>query len=386
MIAVVNGIVITPCRAIEDGVVLAEDSRVVAVGPRGLLHLPPAATVFDARGGYIVPGFIDLHCHGALGVNVNDPGTTAEDLCRIAQFEAQHGTTAFLLAVPTGSHAVMAKALSLIHEATGTDKGAQLLGAQAEGPYFNPAAKGAQAVEHMRPPDILELEEWLRICPELKLVSLAPEMPGALEFIAHARRKGLTLAVGHSRASYEEVLAAVAHGLSHATHTFNGMLGLHHREPCTVGAILTCDDITAEVIADNIHLHPSVVDLVVRCKGLEHTVLITDAMSATGLPDGQYSWDGRPVTVEKGAVRLPDGTIAGSTLTMERAVANAMADAGLTLAQAVRLATLNPAMAIGVADRKGRLAPGQDADIVILDKELEVRLTLVRGKVAYENH
>jgi len=383
LIAFVNGTVITPCRQIPDGVVLTQGDKIVAVGPRELMALPDGVVAVDARNGYIVPGYIDVHCHGAVGVSVDGDGASVSDLHRIAAFKAQHGTTSFLLAVPTGSPEAMLRTLGRIHEAVGVAGGAAILGAQAEGPYFSADAKGAQAVEHMRSPSIEEFEDWLRVCPELRLVSLAPEIEGALEFIAHARRRGVTVSVGHSRASYAQVIAAVGLGLHHATHTFNGMLGLHHRAPGTVGAILTCDEIMGEAVVDNIHLHPATVGLIVRCKGPQRTVLVTDAMSAAGLDDGVYTWDGRRVTVESGAVRLDDGTIAGSTLTMAQAVRNVLADTKLCLGEAIRMATLSPAFAIGIGARKGSLAAGKDADVVVLDKDLQVKLTMAAGTIVY---
>lgn len=383
MKALLGGVVLTPGRRIEDGVVLTEGQRITAVGPRGLMAIPPEAEVVDAREGYICPGFVDIHCHGAIGVDPGAEGTTVADLHRVAAFKAGHGTTSFLLATAAASPESTAATLALIHRAVGARGGAELLGAQAEGPFFNPEARGAQAAEHLRPPSIDEFEEWLRLCPELKLVSLAPEMEGALEFIRHAASRGVTVSVGHSMASYEQVEEAVKAGMRHATHTFNGMLGLHHRRPGTAGAILTDDRIMAEAVVDNIHLHPATVDLILRCKGPDQVALVTDAVTAAGLPDGEHTWDGRRVTVSGGVVTLDDGTIAGSTLTMDRAVRNLVADTGASLGRAVQMATLNPAVAIGVADRKGSLDCGKDADIVVLDRNLEVELTLVRGKIVY---
>jgi len=381
--ALVNGTIVTPSRQIQDGVVLVEGNKIIAVGPEALIKVPQEAEVIDAEGGYIAPGYIDVHCHGAIGVSTSDEHLDVAAIRRVARFKACHGTTAFLLAVATAPPDCFLRALAVIHEAVGADGGAELLGAQAEGPFFNPEAKGAQAEEHIRKPSTDEFDQWLRVCPEVRLVSLAPEMDGALEFIPYARERGVTVAVGHSRASYEEVIAAAAVGLTHATHTFNGMLGLHHRSPGTAGAILTCDDIMAEAIVDNIHLHPATVDLIIRSKGSSHVVLVTDAVNAAGLPDGVYTWDGRRVTLTDGAIRLDSGALAGSTLTMDRAVQNVLQDSDITVSEAIRMATLNPARSIHVDDRKGSLAAGKDADIIILNQGLEVQVTISAGQVVY---
>ncbi len=380
MIAVVGGTVFTPAREIPDGAVLVEGHRVVAVGPRRMVAIPTGAEVIDVQGGYIAPGFMDIHCHGAAGVDFNGADNTIADLRRAAAFKAAHGTTSFLATVATASPAATRRALDLVHRAVGADGGAELLGAQAEGPYFNPDAAGAQAAEHLRRPSLAELDCWLDVCPELRLVSLAPELEGALEYIAGARARGLTLSVGHSHATYDQVMAAVAAGLTHATHLFNAMGGFHHRWLDTAGAVLSRDEITAETILDYIHLHPAAVRIIARVKGPGRMALITDAMPAAGLPEGEHDWDGRRITVRQGLVQLPDGTVAGSVLTMDRGLRN-LVSAGIPLGDALTMAAATPARSIGLAHRKGSVACGLDADLVVLNQDLQVQLTMVRGTV-----
>ncbi len=347
-----------------------------------MVAIPTTAEVIDVQGGYVAPGFVDIHCHGAVGVDFNGADTTVADLRRAAAFKASHGCTSFLAAVATASPDSTLRSLDLIHQAVGSDGGADLLGAQAEGPYFNPDAAGAQAREHLRLPSLEELDRWQGACPELRLVSLAPELEGALDYVAGARARGLTVSVGHSRATYDQVLAAARAGLTHATHLFNAMGGFHHRWLDTSGAVLSLDEITAEAILDYIHLHPATVRIIYRVKGPSRMALITDAMPAAGLPEGEHPWDGRLITVRNDLVQLPDGTVAGSVLTMDRGLRNLVA-AGISLSDAVQMASATPARSIGVADRKGSLACGHDADVVVLNEALQVQLTMVRGTVVF---
>jgi N-acetylglucosamine-6-phosphate deacetylase len=237
-----------------------------------------------------------------------------------------------------------------------------------------------QFIRPAEPDEYCEFFAWGNI----KVITLAPEVSENKELITYAIRQGATVALGHSAASYDEVLAAVQLGLGHSAHTFNGMEGLRHREPGTVGAVLICDEITAEVIADNIHVHPAVIKLLGRAKGVERTVLITDAIRAAGMPDGTYDLGGQRVTVKEGVARIATGSLAGSTLTMDRAVRNAMADTGLSLAETLPMASYNPARVIGMERKKGSLEPGKDADIILLDDELRVVLTMVGGKVVHQ--
>lgn len=260
---------------------------------------------------------------------------------------------------------------------------AQVLGIHLEGPYISLEKKGAQPKGYIRPADPVEYSSFFAK-GKIKLITLAPEIPENKRLIVYASQQGATVAVGHSVASYEEVLTSVPLGLTHAAHAFNAMLGLHHRQPGTVGAVLTCDEITAEVIADKIHLHPMVVKLLVRAKGVNRTVLVTDPMRATSMPDGLYDLEGQEIGVKEGVTRMADGGLAGSTLTMDRAVRNVMAAAGVPLGDAFKMATCNPVKVIGVEEEKGSLALGKDADLTVLEGDLTVDLTMVKGQVVYQ--
>jgi len=216
------------------------------------------------------------------------------------------------------------------------------------------------------------------------VVTIAPEMPGAIDLIDYLHKQGIIVSVGHSNATYVQAQAGIQAGLSHVTHTFNAMRGLHHREPGVVGTALSSPKLTVEIIADGIHLHPVVIKILLQAKGSEKVVLITDAIRATGMSEGIYDLGGQEVTVAKGQARLKDGTLAGSVLTMDKAVRNLVTKVGVSLMEAVQMATFNPAKRLGVEDRKGSLESGKDADIVILNKKLEVELTMIAGKVVYK--
>lgn len=376
------GRVVTPRGILEDGVVEIR-SGVIARVERGRRRTGDVS----AGDGYVVPGFIDLHVHGGGGADFM--AGTPEAVARAAKAHAQHGTTGLLATTVAAPREALLAAIraarSHIESTSATIRGARVLGVHLEGPYINPRYRGAQEEAFLRPPDAAELAELADAAAgALRLVTLAPELPGALACIAMLRRLGVRVAAGHTAATYAEITAAARAGLRHVTHLFNAMRGLHHREPGTVGAALELPRLTCELIADGIHVEPAALRLAVKARGRRGVVLITDAMMAAGLGDGEYRLGPQPVSVRGGAARLADGTLAGSVLTMDRAVANMVRLAGVPLPAAVAMASLQPARALGLQRRKGSLEPGKDADVVVLDGSLRARLTLVEGQVVYD--
>jgi len=379
---IANGRVITPWQVLAKGQVVVEKGKIIEVRESSEPPREPQAIVIDATGKTVVPGYIDIHVHGAAGCDTMD--ATPQAIQGMAQFFARHGVTGFLPTTVTAAREAILAAVENVAVCQREQvNGAQVLGVHLEGPYISAEKPGAQPVQFIRPADPDEYREFFA-WDNVRLISLAPEIPENQELITYALEQGATVAVGHSAASYDAVLAAVRLGLSHSIHTFNGMTGLHHRAPGTVGAVLTCDKITAEVIADYVHVHPAVIKLLVRAKGVERTVLMTDAIQATGMPDGVYDLGGQQVTVREGVARIATGSLAGSTLTMDRAVRNAMAAADLTLREAVQMASYNPARVIGMEGEKGSLESGKDADVILLDSGLEVVLAMVGGRVVYQ--
>ncbi len=370
---------LTRAGRLRNGWLLVEGGRIAALGEGA--PPPVDAPMWDLAGALLAPGLIDLHTHGALGADTMD--ATPEALERMARFYAAHGVTAFLATTMTAPQEEILAALGTIAavRASGTG-GAALLGAHIEGPYLDVERRGCHDPAQLRR---AEAAEYRRLFESgvVRLITLAPEYPEHEALIRYAVEKGAVVSLGHSRASYEVARRAVELGASQVTHLFNAMDALHHRAPGLVGAALTLEALDCQLIADNIHIHPAVLRLVVQAKGVDRVILVTDAMSATGMPDGEYVLGNISVTVRGGAPRTADGTLAGSTLTMERAVANIMAATGLPLEAAWKMGSAVPARALGLGHRKGAIAVGMDADLVALDEAGGVRLTVVGGQIVF---
>jgi len=363
-----------------EGWLLIEEGRIADLGQ----GKPPAIAgqSLDLQGRLLAPGLLDLHAHGALGHDTMD--ATPEALQRMAHFYASHGVTAFLATTMTAPGEQILAALRTIAQvmAAGTG-GAALLGAHVEGPYLDVERRGCQDPSQVR---CASADEYLQFFETgvVRLITVAPEYDENEPLMRYAVERGAVVAIGHSRVSYEGVCRAVDLGATMVTHLFNGMDPLHHRAPGLVGAALTLEPLYCQLIADNVHIHPAGLALAVRAKGPGRIVLVTDAMSATGMADGDYLLGNIAVTVREGVSRTPDGVLAGSTLTMERAVINIAAATGLSFEAAWVMGSATPAEALGLADRKGAIAVGMDADLAALDAAGAVHLTLVGGEIVFQ--
>lgn len=376
-----NGTVYTPDQKVDGLAILISGGKISALIPTNELIPEKTDYVIDAAGMWVVPGMIDIHVHGSDGVDTMD--STRAAYSQMSRFFAKHGVTAFLPTTVSASKQDTLDAIHCVQSVMGVEDGAQILGIHLEGPFLNKKFRGAQPEQHLREVDPDEYSEWIR-SGVVRMVTIAPEYPGMKSFILEGLRKGIHFAVGHSGASFEEVAAAVDLGLRHATHTFNGMLGFNHREPGVVGCVLTDDRVFSQIIVDGNHVHPAAIRLLLKAKGIERTVLITDAMRAAGMPDGEYLLGGdEKVIVQGGIARTKTGSLAGSTLTMDNAIRNYVHFTGLPFERALPSATRVPATAIGIEKQKGSIAVGMDADIVLLDSDMNVRLTLVAGRVVY---
>ena len=375
-----NAHLVTPNRTIISGWVEIHDAKIAAIGEGP----PPANSeqTIDARSQTLLPGFIDLHVHGGVGHEAMD--ARVESLRQLSAFYARHGVTAFLPTTWTAPHEQIMAALRAIQPFVNQPlDGATIVGAHAEGPYLNPEKCGAQDARQIRQAQPDEANELLDM-GIIRLLALAPEYETNHWLIEACKQRGITVSAAHTAATYADIENAVRLGLHQATHTFNAMTGLHHREPGTVGAVLTLPEIACEVITDGIHVHPAAVKLLFMAKGVDRTIVITDAVRGAGLAEGtRYEQDAREVVIRNDSAYLPDGTLAGSTLTMDRAVRNFLAFTGTQLQDVWPVFSLNAARAIRVDDRKGSIQVGKDADCVLVDNAMNVLLTIVEGRVVH---
>ena len=338
-----------------------------------------SGTVFDAAGCKIVPGFIDVHTHGAVGVDIN--GASAEDLEKVGAFFAKNGTTSWLASILTDTEEQTSRAISqCIKYQASAGRGAQLLGIHLEGPFLASEFKGAMP-EHLLKKGSADLvSSYQRQANgNIRYITVSPEVEGVLELIPQLRELGIVVAMGHSGADYDTSMAAIQAGTAACTHTFNAMAPLHQHRPAIIGAALE-SDVYCEMICDGLHLHPAIVRLLWKTKGPQRLVAITDSIMAAGLPDGNYHLGVNQVVVEKGDAKLAsDGTRAGSTLTQDRALRNLLSFTGRPLEEILPVLTENPAKLIGVYDRKGSIEDGKDADLVVLDEQNQVADVFLQG-------
>jgi len=378
--------VLTPLEEIRDAMIVVDGARIAAVGRRGAIALPRGATEFSAgTGTTVIPGFVDVHIHGAGGHDVMEGTDEAFDA--VTATVARHGTTSIVATTVTASpdetcHSVSAIARTAKRGLTPSGSSAvraEILGVHFEGPFISAARRGVHPAEWIAAPSVALLERFLDAAGDAaRILTLAPELPGALELVSAARRSGLVAAIGHTDASYAEAEAAIAAGVRHAAHVFNAMRPFSHRETGVLGAVLTSREVTAELIADGVHVDDAAIRLLLAAKGIDRVVLVSDGTAATGMPDGRYRLGSFEVNVSGGVCRNAEGKLAGSTLTLDRAVRHAV-NLGVSLSDAVRMATLNPATVLGLEARKGILAAGADADLVLLDAQLRVAGAMTRG-------
>ncbi|WP_409295443.1 N-acetylglucosamine-6-phosphate deacetylase [Peribacillus sp. SCS-26] len=374
---------------INDGWLLIENGKIADFGTGIPASVPDQAEVITASpGSVLLPGFIDGHIHGAGGADTMD--ATPEAIRTMAGVLPAEGTTSFLATTITQEKGAIDTAVrnagSYIRERSRPGE-AEVLGIHLEGPFINPSKKGAQPENYIIEPDIELFKEWQNISGNaIKLVTTAPEQPGGLPFITYLNETGVIASMGHTDATYEQMEAAVRAGARQVTHLFNGMRGLHHREPGTAGAALLLEELKAEVIADGFHIRPEMIKLAVNAKGKDGIILITDSMRAKCLHAGKYDLGGQEVTVSGGQALLEDGTLAGSILKMFDGVKNMQSFTGMNLADAVQLASLNPAKQLGVFDRKGSIAKGKDADLILVAAEMNITMTFCRGVLGYKSN
>ena len=388
-IKIFNGRIITPHRIIPNGTVLIQEGAITAVS-EGDIEVADALEI-DVQGQYIAPGFIDIHVHGGGGHDFMDG--TEEAFLEIAKTHARYGTTALLPTTLTSEKEDLLHTLDLYEQANRNNThGAQMLGMHLEGPYFALNQRGAQDPRYIRNPDPAEYQEIIAQSASIKRWSAAPELPGAIAFGQYLTSKGILAAVAHTDAIYEEVLEAFENGYSLATHLYSGMSGVTRRNAFRYAGVIESayilDGMDVEIIADGIHLPAPLLKLVYKIKGADRTALITDAMRGAGMPPGPSilgsKHNGLAVIIEDEVAKLPDRTsFAGSVATADRLIRTMLHLADVPLIDAIKMITSTPARIIGVADKKGTIAKGKDADIVIFDDNINIQATFIKGKEVY---
>jgi N-acetylglucosamine-6-phosphate deacetylase len=370
-------------RLLDSPVVEIEDGRIGSISSRSegeLPSLPLEASVLDFPGATLAPAFFDVHIHGAMGHDVME--ATPEALDAVGSFLAQHGTGSFLATTVTAPLETTLRALSGLGKLLARPPiagHAQAAGIHLEGPFLSHAKRGVQPAEHLLAPDIAIFDRLFEAAEgRIRLMTLAPELPGAIELTAHASARGVRVSLGHSNATAAETLAAVRAGAVSATHTFNAMRALEAREPGILGTVLTTDALYAELICDGIHVAPEMVKLFWRAKGVERAILVTDAMSAAGMPDGEYRLGDFLVQVADGRA-MAGGVLAGSVLTLDRALTNFLEFSGASLEEALRLLTVNPALMLGAGHSAGSVGVGQPANLVAVNEAGKLVGSVVHG-------
>lgn len=387
--AIIAGTIYTPAEEIQNGVILIEGHRIAKVGPREQVKIPQGAAVIDYQDRTVVPGFIDIHIHGAVGYDLME--ASPEAVAAVGKYLARHGTTSYAATTVAASldrTLNAAKGLSEIIRASNSSHvvsdnitGAQPLCIHLEGPFLNIKRRGAHPASQIQKPSTELLAKYLDAADgTVRLLTLAPELEGALTVLEFARSRGLKVGIGHSNATYEEAKSAIEAGATHAVHFFNAMRPFMHRDSGIIGAVLTDDRVSAELICDGIHVEPTAIRLLVRSKGAERLILVSDSLSGAGMPDGNYRLGNFTVHVAGGVCRTVEGNLAGSTIMLDAALRNLSSYTGLSYKQCLPCVTSNPAGILGLEDQKGVIAPRADADLAVLDQQFYVTQTYVRGR------
>jgi N-acetylglucosamine-6-phosphate deacetylase len=378
VLAITNATLYTPATDPRSTAVLINNARISQIAATADLAIPPGTAIIDAAGLLLVPGFIDLQCNGAFGHDFTaDPAAIWPVSARLARF----GVTAYLPTVISSPLENIDHARHvLLHERPSGYQGAEPLGLHIEGPFLNPQKKGAHNPAYIQPPDLAHVAGW---SPEIgvRLVTLAPEMPGAIPVIKALAARGILVSAGHSMATYDEALAGIAAGIRYGTHLFNAMTPIGHRQPGLAMALLTSPEVVTGLIADGLHVHPALIKLIWAAKGSTGLNLVSDAMAALGMPPGKYVLNDLEVTVSKTASRLAGGTLAGSILPLDQALRNLIAYTGCSLPKALATVTTTPARLLGIDHERGRIALGQIADLLLLTPDLQVHTTIAAGQI-----
>ncbi len=383
MIILKNGFYLTPKGFFVEGDICIEDGIIKCLGktesPECCQDGIGKAEIIDLKGKRIIPGLIDMHTHGAIGYDISQ--ATPSQICELTRYYSKNGITSFMPTTITTDREHVKEILRNIRQASRMDcGGATIVGVHIEGPFINPKRKGAHNPDLITIPQKSDFDEYKDIMGDLKIhMTIAPEIEGGLDFIEYVVENGGSVGLGHTDGDYETILEGIMAGATIFTHLFNAMRGLHHREPGVVGAAFASDAFV-EIISDGFHLHPAIVKTAIKAKGWERGVLVTDSMHAAGLEGGQYDFGGFKITVDGGVAKQEDGTIAGSIISLMDAVRNAVEFAGISLEDAIAMATINPAKVLGLDHKIGTIEPGKRGDLVVIDDDIKAQMVFCRGK------
>lgn len=381
-IALIGGTLVTPFRQIENGGLVIRDGQIISLGVASEIEIPDNTKVIDVSGRMVTPGFVDLLCHGGGGYGFAD--TNEESFIKISKYFLSRGSTTILPSLHAKPHDQLIADMKTLASFIKSGQAPNFFGIHMEGPYLNKELKGAMNEDYLWTPSIESWNELYEASEGLiKIMTIAPELPGALEVMNDAAKKGVVLSIGHSKANYDQILLAIDNGANHVTHMFNAMNPFHHRKPGVVLQALMRDELKVELIADKLHVHPAVMELLLRLKGASGIILITDSIRAGGMHAGEYQFADQKVTIKDEKVYMDDGTLAGSALTLNKAIKNMIQTANAKLTESVRMASLNGAKVVGAKNR-GILAVGKKADIVVMDDNFDVEMTMINGKIEYQ--
>ncbi len=381
--ALVGGIIITPFREVKDGIIIIEGDKISELGKAGDFKLPDNIKKVNVSGKIICPGFVDLLVHGGSGFGFADD--KIDSIEKVANYFLQHGSTSMLASLFAKPEKLLLKDLRRLADYIESHPGSNIRGIHMEGPYLNKQLKGAMNANYLWQPTVQSWNKlWDASKGYIKIMTIAPELPGASLVMRAAAQQGVVLSIGHSMATYDEVEVAIDNGAAHVTHIFNAMSPFHHREPGIILSSLLRNELKIELIADTMHVHPAVMELLLKLKGANGIILVSDSIRAGGMHEGEYEFADQKVYMKAKKAYLADGTLAGSTLTLNMAVKNMVETANAKLTDAVRMSSLNGAKVIDLEHKKGILAVGKDADIVILNSEYEVEATILGGELIYK--
>lgn len=382
-LALVGGEIVTPFRSIKNGVVIIDEGKVYELGKAEETVIPDDCKVIDVSGSFVCPGFVDLLVHGGGGAGFADENE--KSISTVSRYFLEHGSTTVLASLFAKPEKLLLSDLERVAKYIEDNPDSNIRGIHMEGPYLNKELKGAMNESYLWKPTVESWKKmWKASHGKIKIMTIAPELPGAIEVMREAANSGVVLSIGHSMADYHDIELAIDNGAAHVTHMFNAMRPFHHRTPGVVLGGLLRNELKIELIADTLHVHPAVMELLLKLKGASGIILVSDSIRAGGMHEGEYEFADQKVFMKAKKAFLADGTLAGSTLTLNNAVKNMVETANAKITEAIRMASLNGAKVIDIDHKKGILAAGKDADIVVLNQNYDVEMTILVGKIEYQ--